>query len=565
MSKPINDYGVCFTRHISKVSNIWCSECDEGLCVDCQEHHCASKSTTHHVTVPIEEYRKLPVFILEINEVCEKHDDKYQRFCKSHDCPCCKKCIIEHHTECKDIDIIEDKIADVKTSVSFDDLQQQLSVISKNIKRIRENRQANADLIRKQKERIEKDIRNLRETMNNHLDKLQEKLKRELMKVEVKTNNGIQELLTTLQRKEEEIYQSQVNIENIKKHASELQSFLGLKQIQGISMKTENYIQSLVEDGNLGQIKLSFKADDQILNLLNNVNSFGRIIIDSSDVDIGAYKQNQAQQRVVSIPVRSVNDVMLKLKETIKTSHSDIRGCCILSSGKMVFTNYSPGEVIVLHKDGSMDFTINISSGFLRDVTCIDSNTIAVSVVDTDNQIRIIDLNKRSITSPINTKSAVHGIAHNDGSLICCSQNKGLIRIDLKDNSIITLVRCSLPSYSYVTTNGNNIYYTNAFTDKVTCYDMNGKLQWVFYDTNVLESPRGITTDNNNNIYMIGQKLDNIVVLSPDEENCKVLVSDHDGIYLPCGIHCDRASNQLLLTKTGGDTGLLYDISTTRT
>jgi predicted component of viral defense system (DUF524 family) len=71
---------------------------------------------------------------------------------------------------------------------------------------MRENRQANADLIRKQKERIEKDIRDLRETMNKHLDKLQEKLTRELMEVEIKTNNGIQELLTTLQRKEEEIY-----------------------------------------------------------------------------------------------------------------------------------------------------------------------------------------------------------------------------------------------------------------------------------------------------------------------------------------------------------------------
>jgi hypothetical protein len=47
--------------------------------------------------------------------------------------------------------------------------------------------------------------------MNSYLDKEQEKLTRELMEVEVKTNNGIQELLTTLQRKEEEIYQSQVN------------------------------------------------------------------------------------------------------------------------------------------------------------------------------------------------------------------------------------------------------------------------------------------------------------------------------------------------------------------
>ena len=133
MSKPIPDCGMCFTRHISKVSDIWCSECDEGLCLDCKEHHGASNSTIHHVTVPIEEYRKLPIFNLEIKEFCEKHNEKYQMFCKSHDCPCCRKCIIKDHKECKDIDIIEDIIQDVKTSVSFDDLQQQLSVISKNI------------------------------------------------------------------------------------------------------------------------------------------------------------------------------------------------------------------------------------------------------------------------------------------------------------------------------------------------------------------------------------------------------------------------------------------------
>jgi serine kinase of HPr protein (carbohydrate metabolism regulator) len=59
----------------------------------------------------------------------------------------------------------------------------------------------------------------------------------------------LQELLTTLQRKEEEIYQSQVNIENIKKYVSELQAYLVHKQIQGISTKNANYLQSLVGDG----------------------------------------------------------------------------------------------------------------------------------------------------------------------------------------------------------------------------------------------------------------------------------------------------------------------------
>jgi WD40 repeat protein len=408
------------------------------------------------VTVPIEEYRKLPVLIREIKEICEKDNETYQMFCKSHDCSCCRKCTIENHKECKDVVFIEDIIQDTKTSVSCDDLQQQLSIISKNIQRIRENRQASADLIRKQKERIEKDIRYLRETINNHLDELQGKLTRELIEIEVKTNNGIQELLTTLQKKEEEIYQSQVNIENIKKYTSKLQAFLDLKQIQRISMKNETYItQSLVEDGNFKETKLSFKVEDQICNLFNNVNSFGEISIEtkSSDVNIEAYKQDQAQQRVISIPVRSVNDVMFTLKQTIKTGHNNVTGCCIMSNGMMVFVKYYSEEVIVLHKDGSMGFTIDIRSGNPCHVTCIDSNNIAVSV-DIDNQVHMIDLNKRSITKLINIKSEVYGIAYNDVSLVCCAEDEGLIRIYLKDNSITPVVRCSLPYWSRVTTNG---------------------------------------------------------------------------------------------------------------
>jgi hypothetical protein len=63
-----------------------------------------------------------PVLIREIKEICEKHNEKYQMFCKSHECPCCRKCTIENHQECKDVVIIEDIIQDAKTSVSFDDL-----------------------------------------------------------------------------------------------------------------------------------------------------------------------------------------------------------------------------------------------------------------------------------------------------------------------------------------------------------------------------------------------------------------------------------------------------------
>jgi hypothetical protein len=65
----------------------------------------------------------------------------------------------------------------------------------------------------------------------------------------------------------------------------------------------------------------------------------------------------------------------------------------------------------------------------------------------------------------------------------------GFNRIGLKDNSITSVVRCVLPAWSFVTTNGNSMYYTNNTTHTVTCCDMNGKVQWEFCDENVLVTP----------------------------------------------------------------------------
>jgi DNA-binding beta-propeller fold protein YncE len=122
-----------------------------------------------------------------------------------------------------------------------------------------------------------------------------------------------------------------------------------------------------------------------------------------------------------------------------------------------------------------------------------------------------------------------------------------------------------LPAWSCVPTNGNNIYYTNGTTHKETCCDMSGKVQWEFYDENVLNVPRGITTDNNNNIFVVGAGSKHVVVISSDGQSHKVLISHRDGVKLPREIHCDTASKQLLLTNNGENTGLLYDISTTPT
>ncbi|CAC5399372.1 unnamed protein product [Mytilus coruscus] len=44
----------CSVRHITKPSTYWCSECEEAICDDCQEHHKVLKATRSHELIPIE-------------------------------------------------------------------------------------------------------------------------------------------------------------------------------------------------------------------------------------------------------------------------------------------------------------------------------------------------------------------------------------------------------------------------------------------------------------------------------------------------------------------------------
>ncbi|VDI45808.1 Hypothetical predicted protein [Mytilus galloprovincialis] len=46
--------GICYARHKTKSPNFWCSDCDEGLCTECHEHHNISKSSRNHNVIPIE-------------------------------------------------------------------------------------------------------------------------------------------------------------------------------------------------------------------------------------------------------------------------------------------------------------------------------------------------------------------------------------------------------------------------------------------------------------------------------------------------------------------------------
>ena len=558
--------GLCDIRHICKQSERWCSECDEGLCVDCAEHHSLSKASRNHNTIPMSEYLKLPSNVLKIREFCNEHDERFQIYCQKHACPCCRICIIESHNKCQDITVLEDVVQGVKSSHMFKEIESLIDEMIGNVGKIRQNRETYSVAATEQKQMIESEIRELRTKVNNHLDKLQEDLMKELTEAETTITVKTRELMASLDKKEKELTEYQKTIVNIKQYASDLQTFLAMKQIENDIETHDTSLHALFSSDSLNQTKLSCQIDTTLKNIATNIDRFGEVVVESkpSELTFTRKKDKQAQMMVADPPPMSVDNIKLNLKQKINTKGTSMRGCCLLTDGRMVLSSYYDIIVRFINKDGVELFQIcrdKTGSGTYDTVYIKDNNSVAVSSGDGVNRcIIIIDIEKKEIMKTISMDTKIYSMAVRGRTIYYCAGNKGLKMINLSNKSVSDIINSKMSSFDYVATCRDKLYYTTYNTHTVTCCDLLGTTQWEFNDQRVLRGPCGISVDNEGNVYVVGDCSTNVVVISSDGQRHRQLLSNKDGLVIPIVLDYNRSTNRLFVVNQY-DTALLFDVT----
>jgi hypothetical protein len=541
---------VCSVRHITKSLAVWFSECDEGFCTDCKEYHSLAKATGDHVTITIGEYQKLPPFIIGITPLCDEHREKYQTYCKGHQNLCCRKCVIASHKNCKDIVLLEEVVDNVKNSSSVQEMEHLLDDLTKNIKAIITSGQDNLDMLNETKAGIEKQIKQTRLAINGYLDKLEKELITKLQEAGDSAKGQIIEFVATLAENEKEILECQDNLQNIKAHATDLQTFLGLKQIEHEITKNEQFVQSLIDHQKVSKTTLHCKIHQTLQTLTTDVHCFGEVTtsITPCDITLVRRKDKQAQMMVAGVPAKSISNICLKLKHQFTTGCNDITGCFILTGGKMAFINYDPAFLQILNVDGSKERNLSLPIWDALDVACIDQNTAAVTS-PSDKLITLVDLNNGKTVKSINTNTTCCGITSTNGMLVFSVFGKGLIKVDLKDGNIVEIVAFAADFWSRVTSFNDRLYYTDSMRSEVVCCDINGTILWTFTDKSVLKTPRSITVDDYGNVYVIDANPVNVIVIYPDGKEHRQLLSKADRLENPRSLHYDRKTRQLLVAN----------------
>ena len=565
MSSSPSFCGICDTRHISKTSEVWCPDCEEGLCAECIEHHSLVKLSRGHTTIPITEYRKLPSYVLKIKEHCSEHNGKYQLFCNEHGCPCCGICIMENHSECSDVTILENIVKEVKTSDIFNEIEKLISEMTDIIGRIRQNRETNSSAVTEQKTIIENEIREMRTKINNNLDKLQEDLMKELTEAEKQITDETRDLMVSLDEKQKELSEHQNNIVNIKKYASDLQTYIAVKQIEKDVETQDTCLQSKVNS--LKQTKLSYKIDTGLKTITSSIQKFGEVVVESKpcELTLARKKDKQTQMKVADLsPPMSVDNIQLKLKQTINIKGSWIRGCSFLPDGRMVLSCYNTNTLSFMNKEGVEYFQIceDKTGSCTYDTVYIKyNNSVAVSSGRGNNRcITMIDLESREVMTTISMDTLIFGMVVIGRTIYYCARDEGLKMLNLSDKTVSDIISSDMSGIYYVATSGDKLYYTDDHTHSVTCCDLHGATQWKFKDECVLRGPRGISVDNDGNVYVAGRSSNNVVVFSPDGQRHRQVLSSENGSLQPTVLDFDKSTNRLLVVNES-DYAFMFDVT----
>ncbi|CAC5388346.1 unnamed protein product [Mytilus coruscus] len=553
---------ICNLRHISKHSVVWCSDCDEGLCQECREHHSLSKASRNHTVFPIGENRTLPSFIENIKLHCDEHDEKYLLFCKEHNECVCRKCVIsEKHRECKGISPVEDVVKNAKTSVAFTEIVSSLQEMKENVALILEDRQKNICSISASKKKIESEISVTRQQINHHLDKLQDHFIAELTKTVENSIKQIQSIIMALTKIQKNIDEWIEEVESIKKHATDMQTFLGMTQLETKLNKTSNDLQSWIDGNNLSQTVVSYHLNTLLHNIINGKTKFGKTVVETMPSKLSLKRRTLGQAQMMKVNAKSTSSfehMTLKLKTKMNTNAFNVSGCCILPNGNFVVSNYDPSYLRLIAADGKTENKIISIMQTIIDVACVDNETVAV-ISYTQKNIELVSLKSGKTIKNINTTAPALCLTYTEGTFIVCLENGQMKEVQLKDNKTID-IGSTVVSRS-ITESNSTLYSVKKDANTIVCHKRNEDVLWTFTDEEVLKRPRGISVDEHGNVIVAGVESNNVIMISSDGTKHKILLSQTDLCGSPWAVSFNNKFKYLLVSNDKDGRAFLYSVN----
>lgn len=548
----------CLHDGITSDARAWCTNCEDGLCNECETSHKSITAFRDHNMVVIEEFCQTQDLTVNLN--CEIHGERFELYCKKHDIAVCKLCIQSDHQSCSPSDVIsiDEASKHAKQSIALADLDETISRNLENVRHCIDDQKQALQELEKDEQSIKKAIADTRMHLYKYLDELERKILQDLKSKHGSCRSRYIEIINQLTQKENDIEQLRELTILMKRFASDLQVFVGTRQLDKKITEKMRLFQKELDDYTNNRMKIEIHKVTGYF--FKEITQFGEIKVFETDANIKFKdaKISQAQKFIHGFSQNALNvSLELKRKFDIKRPGTPISGCILLPDGRIIIADYyESGKLMEYDSDGKHIRDIPVyDSPF--DLTAIDTDRIAVTY-GFSKYLEIISTKTNSNRKVIGCSNHCWGISYQDEKLYVVVYLQGILVIDL-NGEILHTIDIDVSTVFYIATTRDRIYHTVSVNDSVHCSTTSGQEIWVFKDQSI-SCPKCISVDNDENVFVAGELSHNLTLIQRNGQRSKILLSDHDELNNPCTVHYSKEKKIVCLGYTR-ESIALYQVS----
>ncbi|XP_076108482.1 uncharacterized protein LOC143076541 [Mytilus galloprovincialis] len=517
-SKPI-PCGPCIAGKVNTKADIWCYNCDEGLCSTCSGHHKRSKLSRDHKIIDIKNYKPS---VQAIRTECDKHGQQLNLYCQSHLMPCCDECISISHSKCTGIKSLASIVEKTKIEISKESVEKDINSILQLLGKIVNNKSQNIERGEQEYKSIKEFIVKIRNEIDKHLTHLEKKICNEADTILNEEKSKATDLIAAIAEKQKNLKKMQDQLHTVIPHASKLQSFLGIHQIEQQVHQCQRYIDDLEKEDRAKEFTIKMEENNEVEKMIKKLGSLGELTVVKTDMDLKRETSVRREAQVESINQTNINNMTMNIEKKIKIKINEIISDMIcLMDGRLIIVKLYD-KVNLLTPDGKLLKKLPIPGG-PGSVTQINKNTIAVTYPK-EKAIKIFNMENETVTKVITFDTCCYGLSSSDNSLVVGLIDHVIRIIDLEGNTLKSIqVKSELPLWNLVYCN-DRVIYSDYNGEAVYCVDQLGKQIWQYKQD--LSGPSGLCTDTYGNIIVADWGSARIIVISKDGKESKVLLSD---------------------------------------
>lgn len=517
------------------------------------------KVTRDHTLISTDDYRKIEN--ISVNLKCDTHGKKFDLYCKNHDVAICVACFPSLHKHCSDVISLDEASKNAKRSTALDDLEDSIKVALENLKGFINNRNQAIKNLKIEEQSVRKSISEMRANVNKHLDDLENRLLEDLSQRYENCKSKYGEAQKYLNKTEKEIKSLQEQTSQMKLVGSDLQVFLGTRQMNKV---IHNEVQSVkLMTSTLQDYTIGAEVHLGITSLLENVDNFGQVKVEENTISLPFKDAKVDQAQKVHIPTDQSFDrtrLLLRQKFKIKdkNQNTNFSGCWILSNSHLLIVNYQEDKVIMEYSDNGRYIRDIPVSQKPFDLAIIDSDRMAVSYGN--KYMEIVNINNKMVLAKITVEWGCYGISYQNGNIYLLVVYEGIVEMDMSGKRLRTIGgKYAKGGILHIATTNDRIYCTNCFNNSVYCCSMTGEDIWTFTDQSLVDA-RGISADGDQNVFVVGRNSNNLMMIQHDGKVSKTLLTKSDGLNKPGPVHYNSDKKLLLVLCEANGDAFLYSV-----